>query len=65
MSEEIKHCPCCNGEAREYLQTSCDCCGSINAEIYCAACGIGITHRKTLEEATSIWNTRYNEKETE
>lgn len=59
MSEELKPCPHCGGEARYTGYASCDCCNKpFNASVSCLTCGAKVDHLDTKEEATAAWNTR-------
>ena len=58
MTEKLKPCPFCGGEATWAADTSW---GKITYSIYCSECDIETRQFKTKEEVRSAWNRRVND----
>lgn len=53
MTDKLRECPCCGGEAFEYYSGS----QLEFCEVVCKECGCR-SKRKTEEEAIALWNKR-------
>ena len=61
MSDTLKPCPFCGGDAVNNSHVSCDCCGKpYTGEVACVSpnCGAMVNHFDTDSEAIKAWNTR-------
>lgn len=62
MTDELKECPFCGGEAEKAGYQSCDCCNKAwNGTVKCTACRAEFNHFDSDEEAAVRWNTRANQ----
>jgi hypothetical protein len=59
MTEELKPCPFCGGEAVDSTYNVCDCCGkAVNGSINCSLCNAKVDHYDTSTQAIQAWNAR-------
>lgn len=52
MSEELKPCPMCGGEAREFHGVN-----GIGNSVECLSCGVSIS-KPNIDDAIKAWNRR-------
>lgn len=58
MRPDLLPCPFCGGEAKSFLENSCDCCGGRVGVAFCLHCGAEHGHHPTEADAIAAWNRR-------